>query len=217
MAGASNTLIGLVQAAPKSISLLAVRTVRSDIVVSWVKGFLMLLVCLLMIVGVGCGETVEPASEPAEPDPAPAPAQEPEEQTQTEVFDIGDRVRMGDLLITVNEVRTSAGSEWQTPDDGQVFMCIDITVENDGDEPAHISSLLQFDLVDVEGYSMDHSIYLDARGSVDGEIGAGRRMRGEIAWSVPLDAEGLELVYTASLVSSGQAVFRIGDAGDFTE
>lgn len=42
-------------------------------------------------------------------------------------------------------------------------------------------------------------------------------MSGQIAWKVPLDIRGLEMLYTASLISHGQAVFAIGDVADYTE
>ncbi len=189
---------------------------RSNLLASSV----ILVLVLALVVVVGCAEVVEPKPEPATtvPDPAPDPQAEPEpEPPEVQIFEIGDRVRMQDALITVNSVRLSEGGEWFGPGEDHIYVVIDITVENDADEPMHVSSIMQFDLVDDDGYSMDMTIYVDAKGSVDGELGAGRRMRGEITWEVPVDATGLEVVYTHCIIDRGQAIWMIGDIQDHVE
>lgn len=184
----------------------------------------------------GCGETVEPRRVPKEAGAGPAAraaqtgqagaaaasAQKGqsagegagdagEAQPVSEVFAVGDAVRMGDLVVTVNSVRTSGGGDFLKPEPGHVFLLVDITVENRGTQAAHVSSLAQFALYDAEGYQQDMSIFTDTRGQVDGEIPPGRKIRGEIAWEVPRGARGLELAFDASLFGSGQARWAIGD------
>jgi hypothetical protein len=50
--------------------------------------------------------------------------------------------------------------------------------------------LLDFALRDESGRSFDFAIDVDARGSVDGQVLPGRRITGEIAYSVPVSLTG---------------------------
>ena len=58
---------------------------------------------------------------------------------------------------------------------------------------------------------MEFAIFADTRGTLDGELGVGRKMTGELAWEVPIGTEGLELLFTPELLQAGQAIFKLGD------
>lgn len=138
----------------------------------------------------------------------PSPTQTPK---VPEVFAIGDTVKMDDLEITVNSTRTSNGSKYNKPDLAK-YLVLDVTVENKGSESVSISSLINMSLFDDKSYKRDSSRVHDQQGSLNGEIGPGRKIRGELAFDVP-ESAFYEFVFK-DILKSGQAIWRI-DAKNF--
>jgi len=135
--------------------------------------------------------------------------QQEESQTKTETYEIGDSIKAGNLIFTVNSTRTDEGSDFIKPKDGHIYHIVDVTVENAGDKSESVSSFIMFKLFDSDGYNYNITIGPETKGSVDGEISAGRKLRGELAFEVPEDAKGLELVIEPSLFSSGQIIIEL--------
>jgi hypothetical protein len=133
---------------------------------------------------------------------------EPEETPPSnEIYSVGDTVTFNSVEITVNSVREDKGNEYIKPDDGNVYFIVDIMAENKGSKEENISSMLQTEVVDEEGYSYTVTFGPDVKGSFDGAVGAGRKMRGEIVFEVP--AEGsLEFIFSDPF-QSGQAIWKI--------
>ncbi len=77
------------------------------------------------------------------------------------------------------------------------------------DEAEVISSLMMFKMADSEGYNYSVTIADSSKPSLDGELGPGRKMRGEIAFEVPTDATGLELIFEPDFLGFGQAIFKL--------
>lgn len=170
------------------------------------------LLLLTALIFAGCGETATPQKVGEES----APVAQTEntsnnegETTKVETFKIGDVISIRDYVFTVNSTRTSNGDDFMKPDDGNIWYIIDATVENKSDEPVSISSLLMFTLSDSEGYSYDQAFGADTKGSLDGELAPGRKMRGEIAYEVPESASGFELIFDADVWGSGQAIIKL--------
>ncbi len=164
---------------------------------------LIFLALILSVIVTGCGETTAP--EKMDPESG---AETNEVQTQ-EVFSVGETVKMGDLQFSVNDVRTSAGDDFFKPEQGNVYFIVDSTISNLASESANISSLLMFKLVDDEGYNYQVTLGPDTRGSLDGELGPGRKMRGELAFEVPENVQGLELIFEPNVFGFGQAIYKV--------
>lgn len=118
---------------------------------------------------------------------------------------------MGNFFITVRKAYFYAGSEWNKPEKGKKWVVIDVELENKGDEPEGVSSLMMFSLYDADNYQSDIAINVDARGSLDGELGAGRKMAGEITFSVPEDQTSFEFIFEPDVFGQGQAIFKLED------
>lgn len=73
------------------------------------------------------------------------------------VYDIGDTVAYADTELTVNSLRTSMGGQFYTPESGNEFVVIDITVANTGDDELNVSTFLQLSLKSDAGYAYDTS------------------------------------------------------------
>lgn len=131
------------------------------------------------------------------------------EDEKSDLHSIGDSVESGDYIFTVNSVREDAGSEFLSPDEGNTYYLIDVTVENKGDESVTVSSLMMFTLIDSEGYTYDVTFGPETKGQLDGEVGAGRKLRGELVYEISKDVTGLELEIDPSLWSEGKIIFEL--------
>ncbi len=146
---------------------------------------------------------VELGPEPISVDP---PADLPGEQVQT-MFAVGDIIEIGDLTITVNEVTNPPGDSFNKPDEGKVFVVVDVTIQNRGSEAASISSLLQMSLKDDTGQVYDLDLMASAASggtAPDGEIAPGETIRGQVGFQVPEDATGLVFVFDADVWGFGK-------------
>lgn len=117
---------------------------------------------------------------------------------------IGDTVAFDGLEVTLNSVHKSMGQEFFEPDNAY-YVILNVTIENTTDKPEHISSLLNFKLIDADGYNQDIGLFADTKGSLDGEVGAGRNMRGEIAFDA-YESDTYEFIFENPF-TSGQAIF----------
>lgn len=134
------------------------------------------------------------------------PAQLAGEQAQT-TFAIGDIIEVGDLMLTVNEVTSPPGDEFSKPDDGNKFVVVDVTLENKGTEAKGISSMMQMYLKDATGqkYALDLMASVASGGvTPDGEIAQGERIRGQVGFQVPENAQGLVFVFDADVFGYGK-------------
>ena len=160
--------------------------------------------------------TPTPTATP-EPTPEPQPTStatpEPTATPQTQTFNVGDTVQLGNLHVTVNGTRGSRGDDFWTPDEGNYFVYVDVTFRNDGDESELVSTLLQMELRDAEGfsYSVDFgAASISDKTPPDGEIAPGGTLRGEVGYQIPMDATGLTWRFSGDIFRLGQAIFALG-------
>jgi len=161
-----------------------------------------------LFVAVGCGTTITPervSNKPVAPSGGEATKVKP-----PETFRVGDTVRMGQLTITVHGKRLLRGGQFLAPEAGNVWVVVEATIGNAGDEPVSISTLLMFTLADSHGYNYTPVVFgPKLKGELDAEIAPGRKIRGEVAFEVPGDAKGLELIFAPNILGFGQAIFRL--------
>jgi hypothetical protein len=168
----------------------------------------------LILVGIifilaGCGSTASTAPTKVSADTRSSSAKTEVKQT---TFQIGDTFKLGDLQYKVNNVRTTTGSnEFMKPKDGNTFLLIDMTIENQGNQEASISSMLSFKLVDKDGRSQDLGLgaMTEAKGKLDGAITPGRKMTGELGYEILLAAQEFELEIKTDLFDNSTAIVKI--------
>ena len=86
------------------------------------------------------------------------------------------------LFLTVNSAKLTTSGFMEPEND--VFLIFDCTFENKSNKPIHVSSALQLNIIDADGYQEDLSFSVKTKGSLDGIIANGQRMRGEIGFDV---------------------------------
>lgn len=133
---------------------------------------------------------------------------EPKKEKPTEQsLKIGESVNFDGLIITLNEARIEPGGEFDNPDNDQ-FLVVNLTAENTTDTEQTVSSVMNVELKDAEGYSYNTTIMLEGvKAQFDGSVEAGGKLRGEIPFDVPNSDE-----YSLSFSNpfkSGKAIWVI--------
>lgn len=160
------------------------------------------LILAALLAATGCGETVTPRKV-GESGTAPSPQHEPKPPQK---FKVGDVIEIGQLRFTVHSVREDKGNEFLLPPEGKRWIVVDATIENLSDKPTVISSVLMFMLADADGRRYTTTLGPNLTGHLDGELAPGSKMRGEVAFEVPKDAKGLELIFAPKVFGFGQAI-----------
>jgi len=93
----------------------------------------------------------------------------------------------------VNGTREVPENRFLSPENGNIWYAIDVSIENKSNETFNFSSMLMFTLIDGEKLTYDTALVPDLKGNVDGEITPGNSVRGEVAFEIPEDAKDLML------------------------
>lgn len=159
---------------------------------------------LVAVMLAGCGETssIEKIDKPKEE----AKQKEAKVKKKAEQqLKVGESVKFNGMIITLNSVKTSKGNEFEKPEKG-TYLLANVTVENKTDEEQIVSSLANASLKDADGYSYTNALFSDAKGSLDGQVPAGGKLRGEISFDVP-KSRSYEFIYQ-DMFESGQAIWK---------
>lgn len=127
----------------------------------------------------------------------------------TEIFEIGDEIKMGDRNIIVNSARAERGREIWEINENKKYVVLNITIRNNGEEEINSSTLMDFKLVDMEGISQNYRSFSGTEGDLNGRILPGRQMRGEISFEVDDYKDNFELEYSADIFGRGTALINI--------
>jgi hypothetical protein len=100
--------------------------------------------------------------------------------SEINIFEIGDAFKVGDLQFTINGVRTMEADKYNNRpfEEGYVFLFIDTTIENLGNEEIYIHPSYNFRLVDKSGRSYN-LVWAECKGSIEGILSSGRKISGE--------------------------------------
>ncbi len=128
-------------------------------------------------------------------------------ETAQQTYNIGDVIAMGTTNITVNQVLYPAGDQFNTPNAGNKFLVVDITIENKGATAISVSTFLQMSIKDASSqkYDVDFMASVASGGSSpDGEIAPGETLRGQVGFQVPANATGLVFAFDADVWGTGK-------------
>ena len=119
---------------------------------------------------------------------------EPEKTT----FGVGEQVSLNDVVVTMNNVTESNGSQFNKPTDGNTFILCEFTIENNSEKDLAVSSLMCFETyVDDYSTSMSLSALLESdKSQLDGTVAAGKKMNGTIGYEAPADWKEIEVRFT---------------------
>lgn len=112
--------------------------------------------------------------------------------------------------ITLIGYKESKGSYYAKPENGNIFVLVELEIANKSKEEIAVSSILSFDAY-CDGYTCNYSFsaIMNASNQMDGSIAPGKRMRGQIGFEVPVDWKELEVHYSPDVWSSKKVEFVI--------
>ncbi|MGB2965361.1 MAG: DUF4352 domain-containing protein [Anaerolineales bacterium] len=126
---------------------------------------------------------------------------------QQQIYQIGDLVKISDMVIQVMGVSYPAGNEIVKPKQDYKFAAVDVSVENQGSAVQEITSIAQMYLKDLTGQK--YTFHLGAQSIIDSglpddELHPGERIRGQIGFQVPENVQGLIFVFDAEIFGYGK-------------
>ena len=72
-------------------------------------------------------------------------------------FGVGEQVSLNDVIVTMNNVTESNGSQFNEPAEGNVFILCEFTIENNSEKDLAVSSIMCFEAY-VDDYSTSMSL-----------------------------------------------------------
>ena len=165
----------------------------------WVVGIL--LIVLIAIIAAASANSGKGTPTSANGSPTAAPG--------NSAHKVGDAVTIGGWQVVVNGVTTSNGDSFTQPKTGNTFVLIDVTVTNTASSTQPVSSLISFDMKDASGQKYTETIVSGAPNPPDGNVAAGSKVRGTLAYELPTSAKTIELDFTPSLTSTDVATWSL--------
>ena len=136
-------------------------------------------------------------------------------ETAQESYKIGDKVQMGDVILTVNKVETSQGAQYTKPFEGNQWVDVNMTIENTGSSQQYITTMGQMFVIDSDNNQYQIAVTgkrLENAGSLgmDGALIAKAKKTDWVGFEVPKTATGLKFQYNASFYSNKNILVDLG-------
>lgn len=170
-----------------------------------ILGTILVIFGVLLIVGaVGSGMSNDEPHKAGENTP---PRQEETQGPTT--FGIGEKVELNGVVVTLDGIKESEGSQFNKPSEGNVFLLCEFTIENNSEKDLSISSLMCFAAY-VDDFSTNMSLTAmieKDKEQLDGTIAAGKKMNGQIGYEVPADWNTFEIRFIPDFWSGSDIIF----------
>ncbi|HAQ07622.1 MAG TPA: DUF4352 domain-containing protein, partial [Bacillus bacterium] len=125
-----------------------------------------------------------------------------EKEPAKEVFSVGEKVQLGDNVLTVLKVEKSSGSEFDQPKGDHEYVIVTVEINNAGDENITYNPF-DFKMANSQGQIVDQAFTtVDTDTALQsGELASGGKVTGTIAFEQPAGDTGLQLQYSPSFWS----------------
>lgn len=170
----------------------------------WVKALFMvtLLAGLAFLPGAACGSsTTTPKVTPATGGSTKASSTtSATDVPASTTYKVGDRVEINGAAVTIVKVSDYAGDDFIKPDEGKVFILVEVLVENvSQDKLTYL--ITDFKLKDADGYEYTNSLFAPDPKFSSGSLAKGEKVRGNVLFEVPATVKGLVMSYNPMLKS----------------
>ena len=130
-----------------------------------------------------------------------------------ESFKIGDQVKMGSSIITVNKIEYSQGGQYNKPVEGNEWINLNVTIENTGSSQQYVTTLGQMFIRDANKNSYQVTVtdkYLENPSlGLDGQIIANSKRTGWVGFEIPKTSTGLQFQYNASMFGGKEVLINL--------
>lgn len=188
-----------------------------------IKGVIIGITIIIVLITIGCDSNNKEHSKITEQEISVASTEKSEkniekedievlntevqEITETEEFKKGEQVKLGDIILHINNVREQETGILLDPEPGNVYKILNIKMENTGGTSIPISTMLMFYLSD----ELNNKYCINLTCGTEGEIGKTLEprstMEGEIAFEVDKEAKDLKLIFEPGIF--GQASIKL--------
>lgn len=188
-----------------------------------IKGVIIGITIIIVLITIGCDSNNKEHSKITEQEISVASTEKSEkniekedievlntevqEITETEEFKKGEQVKLGDIILHINNVREQETGILLDPEPGNVYKILNIKMENTGKMSIPISTMLMFYLLDELNNKYCVSLTCGTEGGIEKTLEPGSTMEGEIAFEVNKKAEELRLVFEPGIF--GQASIKL--------
>ncbi|HUZ00938.1 MAG TPA: DUF4352 domain-containing protein [Thermomicrobiaceae bacterium] len=117
---------------------------------------------------------------------------------------IGSPVPVGQVVVTINGISEPTGGQGTRPQPGQMYIAVDLTLENDSGSVTDISTVVMMSVRDSTGHVYRPNVTATnvATGSqdtMDGPLVPTQPVRGKVGFQVPAGAHGLVFQFQSTL------------------
>ncbi len=174
----------------------------------WV--WVLAVVVLLIVIGANGDSSPKKVGENEQ---ATAPAQQAT-QEQPQSFKVGDQIKIGDSVVTVNKVEYSQGGQYTHPAEGNEWVNLNITIENTGTSQQYVTTMGQMYVRDGGSNSYQVAVTnktLENPGfGLDGAVIAKSKRTGWVGFEIPKTAKELQFQYNGSIFGGGNILVDLG-------
>lgn len=130
-----------------------------------------------------------------------------EESVEDVEFGIGENVELDGQVVTVTDVEFSNGVEFDEPSEGNEYVIVHVTIDNNSDEEISYNPF-NFRMENSKGQIESMGlITIDNDTSLSsGELRPEGSVSGTISFEEPIDNEGLKLLFEPSFWSEGKEI-----------
>ncbi|MDQ5957515.1 MAG: hypothetical protein QG614_490 [Patescibacteria group bacterium] len=127
-----------------------------------------------------------------------------------EVFKVGDQVKIGDSLLTINKVEYSQGGQFSKPTEGNEWINLNITIENTASTQQYVTTLGQMFVRDGEKNSyqvtVTNKVMENPSIGLDGTIIANSKRTGWVGFEIPKNSKELQFQYNKNAFSGSNNI-----------
>lgn len=168
-----------------------------------------LALVLLAIIGASLTSSSRAPAATTPPVSAAAPVESPPSSTPEPTAGPahpGERASSAGLGVIVNSVtRTDSLGQFQKAKPGRTYVVLDVTIDRAFGATGPYNPLY-FKLKDANGFEYTASLLGGDQSLKSGELVAGEKVRGTVAFDVPADAAGLVVSYQPIVVGSAPPI-----------
>ena len=129
--------------------------------------------------------------------------------SESQTFGVGETAELNGISVKFDSCTENSGSQFNTPDDGNVFLLCEFSIDNQSDKDIAVSSIASFSAY-IDDYSTNLSISATTEADktqLDGAIAAGKKMTGVVGYEVPKDWKEIEIRFTPDFWSGSEITF----------
>lgn len=174
--------------------------------------WIIIAIAVIAIIGsvLGGGEEPKKVNDPSNKENKQVENQE----TKKTEFAVGETVELNDIQVNLVSTKESAGSDFITPDSGNIFLLLEFEISNNSDSDINISSIANFEAY-CDDYSLNQDIMglqlpeIEGKNQLDGSVAKGKKMNGIIAYQVPAGYKKFEINVSPDFWSNKDIKFVI--------